>query len=120
MGAVQYFFPGTAESFQAMVAPVGVPTDFKLADLDPRQAYDAVIKKITSGEIGSPFPIGSPVRVSPIPFNPNGLGVRIDPNAIAGARAAGIAADIQRNYNRAQDLINYGRNPMAWHGPPPF
>jgi hypothetical protein len=93
---------------------------FRLSNLNPiRAVYDDVMQKITSGEpsrslnlrSSPPITIGGPIQL-PKP-------VVIDQEAIKRAIAAGTAARIQQDYQRTQSMIQYGRNPMGWHGPPP-
>jgi hypothetical protein len=33
---------------------------------------------------------------------------------------SGWNSQIQQNNNRMQDIAAYSRNPMGWHGAPPF
>jgi len=118
---IQKLYPQSGQAFDNVFALGGDAAQFRVASANPiREIYDDVIKKITTPGYGastfvsrSPvqFPDWRPLQMTK-PFE-------IDQKAIQRAIAAGINADIQRNYQRSQDLIQYGRNPMGWHGPPP-
>jgi hypothetical protein len=84
-----------------------------------RAVYDDVIRTITSPNSAARLNIPSspPIRVTgPIKLPEP---IKIDQTAINRAIAAGMNARIQQDYQRTQAIIQYGRNPMAWHGPPP-
>jgi hypothetical protein len=122
--AIQTMFPQTTQTFEAMLALGGNPSQFnqlKLSDLNPVKVYEDVMRKVTSRDYGaslnlpsSPsYKIGS---IGDMVSKPQGFTV-----GDGWKRGFGynISAQIRQNNNRAQDMINYGRNPMAWHGPPP-
>jgi hypothetical protein len=90
---------------------------FRLSDLNPiRLAYEEVKTKIASPTASPIFPSSPPIAFTPFKLPPS---VEIDQKAISRAIAAGINSQVQQNYQRTQAMIQYGRNPMAWHGPPP-
>jgi len=99
----------------------GNPGSVKLGDINinPLKAYEDVRRQITSGQATTPFPVSSPPVTSftKLDIKPNVF--KMDEAAMKRAMAAGIAAQIDQNYRRSQDLAAYGRNPMGWHGAPP-
>ena len=95
---------------------------FRLSDLNPiRSIYEGVKSKITSSNPGEgynlkfsstlPFAFSGPIKL-PAP-------IEIDQRAVNRAIAAGINAQVKQNYQRSRAMIQYGRNPIAWHGAPP-
>jgi hypothetical protein len=116
--AIQHILPNTAETFAAVRALGGDMADFKISEINPVKAYQDVMQKITSGEMGGPitFPSAPQFKapfINPDLFKPQNI--QIDKRAIA----AGINSRIQQDIRRAQDLAAYSRNPMGWHGIPP-
>jgi hypothetical protein len=120
--AIQHIFPNTAQTFAAVRALGGDMADFKISEINPVKAYQDVMQKITSGEMGGPitFPSAPEFKaptINPDLFKPHTI--QIDNDKIQRAIAAGINSRIQQDIRRAQDLAAYGRNPMGWHGVPP-
>jgi hypothetical protein len=119
--AILNMFPQQSASMLAAVR--ALPSDaarFRVSNLNPiRAAYDDVKRKITSGDSraslnlpsSKPIVVGGPITL-PKP-------VVIDQDAMRRAIAAGVNARIQQDYQRSQAMIQYGRNPMGWHGAPP-
>ena len=117
--AAQTFFPQSAPTYQSVRALGDRLARLRLSDVNPiRAVYDDVAKKITSG---NPAPVLGLRSSVPVTFGPIQLPkpVVIDQREINRSIAAGINARINQDYRRTQDLIQYGRNPMGWHGPPP-
>jgi hypothetical protein len=121
VSAIQTFAPQTAQTFQAVRALGGDLTNFKLSEINPVKAYEAVVRQITSGRAGAPISLPSSPIFNTAPINPDSFrpSFKIDDREIQRAIAAGINSRIQQDIRRAQDLAAYGRNPMGWHGPPP-
>ncbi len=122
-GAIQTMIPQTAQMFQAVRALGGDPTNLKIPDINPLRAYQDVKRQITSGNLGGSINFGASTPVTSFPKIGNlSLGgvVHIDEAAMKRAIGAGINARIQQDFRRSQDLAAYGRNPMGWHGAPPF
>jgi hypothetical protein len=119
LSAVNALFPQQA-MFAAAPGPGPDAASFRLADLNfIRAVYDDVIRTITSPNSAARLNIPSspPIRVTgPIKLPEP---IKIDQTAINRAIAAGMNARIQQDYQPTQAIIQYGRNPMAWHGPPP-
>jgi hypothetical protein len=120
MTAMQTLVPGNASMIEAVRALGGNLTSFRLADINPRKAYDDVKKQITSGgSAGVPKFDTKPIPhlqftgplIKPYTYKP-------DPS-IQRAISSGINARIGQDIRRAQDIAAYGRNPMGWHGVPP-
>jgi hypothetical protein len=123
-GAIQTVVPQNTQMFQAVRALGGDPTSFRITDINPLKAYEYVKREITSGNFGGSINLGtSPAIVTSFP-KVGGLGLgnsfHIDDAAIRRAVGAGINSRIQQDIRRSQDLAAYGRNPMRWHGAPPF
>ena len=122
VGAFHTMIAPNSQMFQAVRALGGDPADVKLGNIDPLKAYEDVKRQITSGNpagainFGSATPIPSP-KLGDLSLNNR---IHIDDAAIRRAIAAGINSRIQQDIRRAQDLSAYGRNPMGWHGTPPF
>jgi hypothetical protein len=117
--AAQTFFPQSAPTYQTVRALGDDLARLRLSDVNPiRAVYDDVVKKITSGNPAPPLNLRSsaPITVGPVQLPKP---IVIDQREINRSIAAGINARIQQDYQRSQDLIQYGRNPMGWHGPPP-
>jgi hypothetical protein len=118
---IQTLLPQQSWSVIAAMRTLGDDAaQFRLPNLNPiRAVYDDVRQKITSGEAsrslnlpsGPSIKLGGPIQL-PKP-------VVIDQDAIKRSIAAGVNARIQQDYQRTQSMIQYGRNPMGWHGPPP-
>ena len=104
----------------AIVATEADAVRFRPSHLDPiRSIYEDVKTKITSSHSSMEFNLRS---VPPTVFDgPIKLPkpVQIDQPAINRAIAAGINSQFPQSHQRTQAIIQYGRNPMAWHGPPP-
>jgi len=118
--AAQTFFPRSAPTYETVRALGNDLARLRLSDFNPiRAVYDDVAKKITSGNPAPPaFNLRPSVPVAVGPFQlPKP--VQIDQREINRAIAAGVNARINQDYRRTQDLIQYGRNPMGWHGAPP-
>jgi hypothetical protein len=101
----------------------GNPADVKIGEINPLKAYEDVARQLTSTDFRAPFDLGTPVPATSAPkFGKLSLsnGLHIDQAAMKRAMAAGASAQIQQNFRRSQDIAAYGRNPMAWHGAPPF
>ncbi len=121
--AVKTVLPQQAASMAASVRALGErAATFRLSDLNPiRSIYEGVKSKITSSNPGEgynlkfsstlPFTFSGPIKL-PAP-------IEIDQRAVNRAIAAGINAQVKQNYQRSQAMIQYGRNPIAWHGAPP-
>ena len=122
VGAARTVVPQNSQMFQAVRALGGDVAGFKIADVNPLKAYEDVRHRIASGNLGAPINFGSATPVSlPKPGELSlGNTIHIDDAAIRRAVAAGINSRIQQDIRRGQDLQAYGRNPMAWHGAPPF
>jgi hypothetical protein len=121
-GGIQTMLPQTASMFDAVRALGGNPGSIKIGEINPLKAYQEVKRQITSGSLGAPFNLGTPVTVTA----PSQLGrlnlnnnFHIDDAAIRRAVGAGINAQIQQSLRRSQDISAYARNPMGWHGAPP-
>ena len=118
---IQTVLPHQSASLLAAVRSLGADAArFRLSDLNPiRATYDDVMRKVTSGQpargfnfpSSPPIAVGSPITL-PKPFT-------LDQDAIRRSMAAGINSRIQQDFQRSQAIIQYGRNPMGWHGPPP-
>jgi hypothetical protein len=108
--------------FQAVRALGGDISQIRLADLDPRKAYDDVIEKIRSGSVARSIEFNSSTPNVTFPnaanWSPPQWNFKNNP-AFQNALASGMNARIQQDIRRAQDLTAYGRNPPAWHGFPP-
>jgi hypothetical protein len=96
-------------------------SDFKLSDLNPVKLYQDMMRKVTSGDYASSLnlPSSPAFKIGPIGnlgWNPSGF--KID-DSWKRSFASGLNAQARQSYYRSQDMINYGRNPMGWHGPPP-
>jgi hypothetical protein len=121
--AIQAVLPHMGGSMsEAVRALGGNPESLRLGDINinPLKAYEDVKRQITSGQATAPFPVSSPLPTTSftsLNIKPNVI--QIDEASMKRAMAAGINAQIQQSYNRAQDLAAYGRNPMGWHGVPP-
>jgi hypothetical protein len=123
---IQSFFPGSVPSLEAVRALGSDAAQFRLSSLNPiRGIYDEVARKITSGDTNGALKVGSPVKIGSSAPRWSGAVTwgapkfELDKKAMDRAIAAGINARINQGYHRTQDLIQYGRNPMAWHGAPP-
>ncbi|HEV3371136.1 MAG TPA: hypothetical protein VG145_01225 [Xanthobacteraceae bacterium] len=99
----------------------------KLGDIniDPLKAYEDVKRQITAGNFGSPIDFGSmkPVKLGDFPKLGDlsvGNKLHLDDAAMKRAMVSGWNSQIQQNNNRMQDIAAYSRNPMGWHGAPPF
>jgi hypothetical protein len=99
----------------------------KLGDIniDPLKAYDDVKRQITAGNFSSPFDLGSmkPLKFGEFPKVGDlslGTNLHLDDAAVKRAMVSGWNSQIQQNNNRMRDIAAYGRNPMGWHGAPPF
>jgi len=119
---VRTILPHGGSMADAVRALGGNPGSVKLGDINinPLKAYEDVRRQITSGQATAPFPVSSPPVTSFTNIGnikPNVF--HMDEAAMKRAMAAGIAAQIDQNYRRSQDLAAYGRNPMGWHGAPP-
>jgi hypothetical protein len=119
---IQVMFPQTAQMFDAVRALGGDPSKIKITNINPVRAFEDVMSKIASGEIGAPIKFNSATPVISGRLDPNLLKTRnfsldID---FKRAMAASIGAQISQQYNRSQALQAYGRNPAGWHGAPPF
>jgi len=126
VGAVRTMVPSNAPMFQAVRALGGDMANFKLEDINPLKAYEDVKRQITSGNLGGSinFGSGTPFSTTSVSFPKIGdlsLGSKMhfDDAAMKRAIAAGINNSVQQNIRRMEDISAYGRNPMAWHGPPP-
>ena len=125
VGAVRSIVPQNSQMFQAVRALGSDMANFKLGDINPLKAYEDVKRQITSGNIAGSLNLGSPVSI-PSFSSPNignlGLGnsLHIDNAEMSRAFAAGLNSQIQQNNRRMEDISAYARNPMAWHGAPPF
>ena len=95
-----------------------IPHD--LADLNPiRLAYDVVAQRIREGD--TPEQLG--FKPSPVTFKPFVMPTssfdfnqyRYSGNGIY----SGMAAEIEQNNRRMEDMRIYAQNPAAWHGAPP-
>jgi len=121
---IQTILPHAGASMSDAVRALGGnPGSLRLSDINinPLKAYEDVKRQITSGQATAPFPVSSPLPTTSftsLNIKPNVY--KIDEASMKRAMAAGINAQIQQNYNRAQDLAAYGRNPMGWHGAPPY
>jgi len=118
---MQNMLPRQSASMVAAVRALGADAaEFRLSSLNPiRSIYDDVKTKITSPNpiAGLNFPSAPAIAFNgPIKLPQP---VVIDQAAINRAIAAGINSQINQNYQRTQAIIQYGRNPMGWHGPPP-
>jgi hypothetical protein len=119
---MQTMVPGNASMMEAVRALGGDPSKFRISDINinPAQAYRDVMKKVTSGDTtGVPkfeakkFP---DFKISGSLFKPYEF--KMDPST-QRAINSGISARIGQDIRRSQDIATYGRNPMAWRGPPP-
>jgi len=121
VGATQTMVPQSAGMFEAVRALGGNSSGFRLSDINPLAAYEDVRRKITSRNYGDSFKIGSSApsftTTGPIKLPEP---ARIDMKQFDRAISAGITARINQDYRRNQDLMVYSRNPMGWHGRPPF
>jgi hypothetical protein len=120
--AVRTMVPSNAPMFQAVRALGGDLANFKFADINPLKAYEDVKRQITSGNFGGSLNLGSSTPAVSFPkVGDLSLGnkMHIDEGAMKRAIAAGINSSIQQNNRRMEDISAYGRNPIAWHGPPP-
>jgi hypothetical protein len=123
VGGARTMLPPTASMFDAVRALGGNPADVKIGEINPLKAYEDVARQLTSTDFRAPFDLGTPVPATSAPkFGKLSLsnGLHIDQAAMKRAMAAGASAQIQQNFRRSQDIAAYGRNPMAWHGAPPF
>jgi hypothetical protein len=131
--AVQTWFPSTGSSswlpsnapmFEAVRALGGSMAGFKLADINPVKAYHDAMRRVTSGDMsGVPrfdtkFGTQVPYLKVTTPLFGSSNQFKMDPS-VQRAIASGFNARIGQDIRRAQDIAAYGRNPMAWHGPPP-
>ena len=114
--AIKTFVP--EQTLQAVRELGGDMTNFRISVLNPRKAYDDAMVKVRSG-VTSPIHVGSPTPILSLPSNPTWSTPRWDFKVDQRVFASGINARIQQDVNRARDITAYGRNPMAWHGPPP-
>lgn len=126
VGAERMMVPQNSQMFQAVRALAGNVTSIKLADLNPRKAYDEVMRKVTSGSLSNSFNFGTSapgIASSPSFSKVGNLGLggklQIDEASFKRAWASGIASQIQQNNRRMQDMSTYARNPTGWHGAPP-
>ena len=95
-----------------------IPHD--LADLNPiRMAYDLVAQRIREGN--TPEQLGfkpSSVTFKPIEMPTSSFDFR--QNRYSGnGLYSGMAAQIEQNNRRMEDMRIYAQNPAAWHGAPP-
>ncbi len=121
VGAARTVVPQNAQMFEAVRALGGDVANFNIADINPLKAYEDVKRQITSGNLGGSINFGSAKTISIPKFGDLALGnqIHIDDAAVRRAFGAGVNSRIQQDIRRGQDLQAYGRNPMAWHGPPP-
>jgi hypothetical protein len=112
----------TATTFEVARELGGNMANFKVADINPVKAYYNFMQEVASGELGRGISLPKSPIFSWSPINPENLNssFRIDDRAIQRAFANGINSRIQQDIRRAQDLAAYGRNPMGWHGAPPY
>src|ERR1700674_2070724 len=69
--AIQHIFPHTAQTFAAVRALGGDVADFKIGEINPVKAYQDVMQKITSGELGGPIKFPSLPEFKPVAINPD-------------------------------------------------
>ena len=122
VGAVHMMVQPNAQMVQAVRALGGDMANFKITDIDPLKAYEDVKAQITSGHPAAPINFGSATPLSYPKLGDLSLGskVQLDDAAMKRAMAAGLNSSIEQGIRRSQDMAAYGRNPMGWHGPPPF
>jgi hypothetical protein len=65
VGAVQTMVPQNGQMFQAVHALGSSVPSVKLTDINPLNAYDAVKRQITSGNIGNSLSLGGPSPAVP-------------------------------------------------------
>jgi hypothetical protein len=97
-------------------------SQIKLADLNPRKAYDDVIEKVRSGSLARSMAFNASTPSVSFPnttdWSLHQWRFRSDP-ALQNGFASGMNARIQQDIRRTQELTAYGRSPTAWHGFPP-
>ena len=122
VGAARTVVPQNSPMLQAARALGGDMASFKIADINPLKAYEDVKRQITSGNPGASIDFGSAKPISFPRLGDVALGntIHMDDAAVRRAIAADINSRVRQDMHRAQDLSAYGRNPMAWHGAPPF
>src|SRR5215472_9678298 len=111
VGAERTMVPQNGQMFEAVRALGGNVANIKLADLNPRKAYDDVVRKVTSGSLSNSFNFGTsapaiPSSTSLLKVDDLGLGkkLQIDQASFKRAWASGIASQIQQNNRRMQDM----------------
>jgi hypothetical protein len=131
-GGVRTMVPQNSRMLQAMQSHMSQAVHAlggdmgKLGDINinPLKAYEDVRHRIASSNFGSPIEIGSmkPISFSKVDISSLGLGKKphFDDGAMKRAMVSGWSSQIQQNNIRMQDISAYSRNPMGWHGAPPF
>ena len=121
VGAVHMMVHPNAQMVQAVRALGGDTANFMI-DVDPLKAYEEVKRQITSGKPAAPINFGSAAPLSYPKLGDLSLGskIQLDDAAMKRAMAAGLNSTIEQSIRRSQDISAYGRNPMGWHGVPPF
>jgi hypothetical protein len=132
VGGVRTIVPQSSQMFQAaqfqMAQAVhalgGDMSKLGEININPLKAYEDVRHQIASSNFGSPIDFGSakPVSFSKIDVSKLGVGsnFNFDNSSMKRAMVSGWSSQIQQTNNRMQDISAYSRNPMGWHGAPPF
>lgn len=117
-GAMHGSFSLPNQMGQAITALGGDPSKLGPINVDPRQAYDTVIRRVTQGG-GVPADLHpSVVTVTPDSFSRMPQMVITGPNQQAPFAASALS-QMRQNNIRMQDMAAYARNPAGWHGMPP-
>jgi hypothetical protein len=82
-------------------------------------AYQYVSRQIAVGVSGMGVPFaGEPVTLKPLePMNPPFM---LDSRELARLNGQNLADQTTRFNQHMEDIRNYARNPVGWHGRPPF
>jgi hypothetical protein len=122
VGAVHMMVQPNAQTVQAVHALGGDMGNFKITGIDPLKIFEDVKAQITSGKPAVPmnFGSGTPLSFPKVGDLSVSGKVHLDDAAMKRAMAAGLNSSIEQGIRRSQDMNAYGRNPMGWHGPPPF
>jgi hypothetical protein len=113
--------PRANQTFAAARALGGNMENFRVPDIDPVKAYYDFMRQ-ASGELGRGISWPNAPTFNFSPINPQNLNAsfKIDDKTIRHAFANDMNSRVQHDIRRAQDLATYGRNPMGWHGIPPY